>query len=301
MTGPRSTQSTVATIGVFDGVHRGHQELIRRAGRHAIRRGCRTTAVTFDPHPMAVLAPDCAPGMLMSIGRRRSALLAAGADDVVVLPFSSAMARWVPERFVNEVLVRHAVAHVVVGADFRFGANASGDATILEELGRRYGFGVSTVGLVRSAGERVSSTGIRQHLARGDVAAVAHALGRPHVVEGRMDVHGDVATVGDIEGLLPCAGQYRAAITTGDDASAALATVGQGVVTLDASNDSCGRLQRFAPDSRRPPTEHVTVRFDRPAGPPLEIRKNRPSRGHTCAAGETRDAMSAGQMTGMSS
>ena len=188
---PADLGRTVVTIGNFDGVHRGHQHVISRAAEVARDKGldC-VVAVTFDPHPMAVLRPEHAPPTLTTIETRVRLLAEAGVDAVLVLPFSREMAAWTPEQFVKTVLVDtlHAGA-VVVGANFRFGNRASGDVATLRELGEEHGF--TAEGIALDGGPQVwSSTYVRQCLATGDVEGAAEALGRPFTVRGVV-VEGD--------------------------------------------------------------------------------------------------------------
>lgn len=182
---------TVVTIGNFDGVHLGHQHVVRRAGEVAGEVGAEgVVAVTFDPHPIAVLRPEHAPPTLTTIEDRLVLLEKAGVDDVLVIPFSREIAGWTPEEFIDRILVDalHAKA-VVVGANFRFGNRAAGDCATLREAGQSRDFVVE--GITLDGGPQVwSSTYIRNCLAAGDVAGAAEALGRPFVVRGVV-VQGD--------------------------------------------------------------------------------------------------------------
>lgn len=175
---------TVVVIGNFDGVHLGHQHVIRRAREIADADGLPVVAVTFDPHPMAVLRPEHAPTALSSVDQRSVLLGRAGVDDVVVIPFSREIAAWTPQEFVDRVLVEPLRASmVVVGGNFRFGSKAAGDVAMLTEAGRAQDFGVE--GLALDGGPQVwSSTYIRTCLAAGDVEGAAEALGRPYSVVG---------------------------------------------------------------------------------------------------------------------
>ncbi len=188
---PAELGRTVVTVGNFDGVHLGHQHVIRRACEVAAERQVDTVvAVTFDPHPFAVLRPEHAPLILTSISDRIELLGAAGANAVLVLPFDRDVAGWSPEEFIDRVLVGalHAAA-VVVGANFRFGNKAAGDVSLLEEAGRSGDFTV--VGVALDGGPQVwSSTYVRTCLAAGDVEGAAEALGRPLSVRGVV-VEGD--------------------------------------------------------------------------------------------------------------
>jgi riboflavin kinase/FMN adenylyltransferase len=187
---PADLGRTVVVVGNFDGVHLGHQHVLARASEIAERDGLTVVAVTFDPHPMAVLRPEHAPVQLTTIEVRAELLEDAGADHVLAVPFDRDMAGWTPEHFVQRVLVDalHAAA-VVVGLNFRFGSRAAGDVATLREAGEASGFTVE--GLQLDAGPMVwSSTYVRQCLAAGDVAGAAEALGRPYAVRGTV-VRGD--------------------------------------------------------------------------------------------------------------
>jgi riboflavin kinase / FMN adenylyltransferase len=182
---------TVVTIGNFDGVHRGHQEVLAHAeARAAELGGLPVVALTFDPHPMRVLRPDHAPLMLSEPEQRAELLGRYGADAVLILPFTKEVSGWSPEEFIDRVLVTalHAKA-VVVGENFRFGHKAAGHVDTLVQAGAQYGFQVEGLSL---AGEQQpwSSTYVRQQLADGDVEAAAEALGRPFRVTGVV-VEGD--------------------------------------------------------------------------------------------------------------
>ncbi|MER7205482.1 bifunctional riboflavin kinase/FAD synthetase [Streptosporangium sp. NPDC000239] len=181
---PEDWGRSVVTIGVFDGVHLGHQQMVARAVALAGRLGLPSVVVTFDPHPEEVVRPGTHPPRLTT-GRHRTELLAGlGVDAVCVLPFTLDFSHMSPDEFVQTVLVdRLHAAGVVVGENFRFGHKASGDVETLQTLGEKYDFVAEAVPLV-SNGEAISSTLIRERLAAGDMEAVAVALGRPHRVEG---------------------------------------------------------------------------------------------------------------------
>lgn len=190
---------SVVCIGVFDGVHRGHRAIVDAARDLSATAGGRVVAVTFDPHPSAVVRPDTQPRMLSTLDHRVALLHEAGVDAVLVLTFTSELASWTPTEFVDRVLVDgvHATG-VVVGESFRFGHRASGDVGLLTALGAANGFVVSPlslqVGAVVEHGDAGqvawSSTFIRQCLLEGDVAEAARALTRPHRLQGQV-VHGD--------------------------------------------------------------------------------------------------------------
>ncbi|MDN5894149.1 MAG: bifunctional riboflavin kinase/FAD synthetase [Nocardioides sp.] len=182
---PDDLGRTVVTIGNFDGVHLGHQHVVLRAREVAEEQGVgRVVAVTFDPHPIAVLRPEHAPSCLSSVEERAELLRAAGADDVLVVPFDTEIAAWSPTEFIDQILVQalHARA-VVVGANFRFGHRAAGDVATLTDAGEARDFSVE--GIALDGGPQVwSSTYVRTCLAAGDVSGAAEALGRPFSVRG---------------------------------------------------------------------------------------------------------------------
>lgn len=187
---PADLGPTTVVVGNFDGVHLGHRHVLQRAREVADEGGRTLVAVTFDPHPMAVLRPEHAPTSLTSLETRAELLGDAGADAVLALPFDRAVASWSPEEFIERVLVDglHARA-VVVGANFRFGHRAAGDVATLHEAGATHGFVAE--GIALDGGPQVwSSTYVRTCLAAGDVAGAAEALGRPYTVRGEV-VRGD--------------------------------------------------------------------------------------------------------------
>ncbi|MET8907410.1 bifunctional riboflavin kinase/FAD synthetase [Micromonospora sp. NPDC004551] len=182
---------SVVTIGVFDGVHKGHQATIGHAVARARELGVKSVVVTFDPHPAEVVRPGSHPAVLTEPARKAELIEALGADVLCVVPFTPEFSRLPAEAFVHDILVEHLhAALVVVGDNFRFGHRAAGDVALLERLGRTFGFGVEGAPLVAEAGTVFSSTYIRSCVDAGDVAAAAAALGRPHRVEGVV-VRGD--------------------------------------------------------------------------------------------------------------
>ena len=191
---PAGWGRSVVTIGVFDGVHRGHQSIIGHAVKRAAQLGVASVVVTFDPHPAEVVRPGSHPAILTEADRKAELIEALGVDVLCVIPFTVEVSRLSAETFVHDVLVAnlHASA-VVVGQNFRFGHKAAGDVALLERLGRTFGFTVEEAPLVGTdaeAGTIVSSTYIRACVDAGDVTAAATALGRPHRVEGVV-VRGD--------------------------------------------------------------------------------------------------------------
>jgi len=174
------------TIGVFDGVHRGHQHVIRLARETADRAGLRSGLITFDRHPLTVLAPEHAPLLLTSLGRRLELFEQAGLDTVGVLPFGDAVRTLSPEDFVMRVIVMgFGARHVVVGEDFRFAQDRAGNVEVLALMGTEMGFEVEPVTLLSSEGP-LSSSRIRTLIAEGEVEAAAGALGRRFELRGRV-------------------------------------------------------------------------------------------------------------------
>jgi riboflavin kinase/FMN adenylyltransferase len=176
---------SVVTIGNFDGVHRGHALLLRRTVGYARERGQLAVALTFDPHPMAVVRPDRAPLLITTIDDRVRLLGEAGADAVLVVPFTPTVAALAARDFAQTVLVDALkCTMVVVGADFHLGRNAAENVPGLRRLGEELGFGVDAVEVQTDAEGRFSSTRVRELLAEGDVVGVANILGRDHHVTG---------------------------------------------------------------------------------------------------------------------
>jgi len=192
---PGDLGRTVVTIGMYDGVHRGHQKLIGAAvsRARAMRRPC--LLLTFDPHPAEVVRPGSHPAILTSLDRKAEIVSDLGVDAMCVLPFTEEFSRLSPETFTHSVLVEqlHA-AQVVVGENFTYGHKAAGTVDTLRTEGRRFGFAVEGITLAEDASDggdvTISSTYIRACVAAGDMASAARALGRPHRVDGIV-VRGD--------------------------------------------------------------------------------------------------------------
>ena len=182
---PLAAGRTAVTIGVFDGVHRGHQAVLAGASERARRLGGLTeVALTFDVHPLSVVAPERAPKLLTVLSRRVELLAGLGVEEVGVLPF--AQVRDVPpERFVREVLVEGlAVRLVTVGTDFRYGRDRAGNVETLRRAGERFEFEVEAVRLLEEDGGPISSSMIRRLVTDGKTEEAARLLGREHEVPG---------------------------------------------------------------------------------------------------------------------
>ncbi|MET0955305.1 MAG: bifunctional riboflavin kinase/FAD synthetase [Cryobacterium sp.] len=221
---PSDWPASAVSIGKFDGVHAGHRAVIAELKTLARREGLAAVVVTFDRHPLALLNPAVCPAELVSVQQKIDLLGETGIDATVVLSFDRALASLAPEDFVRDILVNTLHArHVMVGRDFRFGAKGAGDAALLTELGRTYGFDVRLIDDVMPLGERrVSSTWIRELLSAGDVRAATRLLGHTPTVRGQV-VHGaargrelgfPTANLSpESEGLIPADGVYAGWLT----------------------------------------------------------------------------------------
>jgi len=184
---PLAEEPSVATVGFFDGVHLGHQAVLRTVVRRADERGVRSVAITFDRHPREVLSPGSEPRLLTTVERKAELIAASGVDVLVVLTFDRDFSLITAEDFVREVLVRgvHAV-HAAMGANFTFGFKAQGTMRTLPGLATPHGLGVETVELVELGERIVSSTSIRTALSSGDLEWPLAALGRRFVLDGEV-------------------------------------------------------------------------------------------------------------------
>lgn len=182
---PHNLEGAAVTIGVFDGVHRGHQELINRAVAKAKELGVPAVMFTFDPHPTVVFQPESVPKLLGTVEERAQLAMELGIDHVVVQAFTPEIASWSPEEYIDRALLDTLRAkHVVVGENFTFGHKASGTPDTLREVSQNRDFTVDVVPLFSEDNHTVCSTWIRQRIAEGDMTAAAEALGRPFSVEG---------------------------------------------------------------------------------------------------------------------
>lgn len=182
---------TVLAIGNFDGVHRGHAALVSRLVETAGRLGLPPTVLTFEPHPREFFAPESAPARLTTLREKIELLAECGASQAMVCRFDAGFAALSARAFIDRVLIGGLqVRHLIIGDDFRFGSRRQGDFALLQAVGGERGFAVEAMASVVADGERVSSSGVREALAAGDMARAAKLLGRPYVIDGRV-VHGD--------------------------------------------------------------------------------------------------------------
>ena len=176
---------TIAAIGIFDGVHKGHAKIITSAVREARKTGARGIAITFDPHPAKVIYPRRKTPSIISTPHRVRLIHGLGIRKCEVIRFDRRFAKMPPREFAERILVRKfRVSKVFVGSNFGFGRGNSGDAGLLKELGKELGFAVSIVPMVKSRGKNISSTSIRKMIIRGDLKGAKSMLGRPVSVFG---------------------------------------------------------------------------------------------------------------------
>ena len=217
------TTGSVVLIGVFDGVHKGHQLLLNRAKE--IADGRSVIALTFDPHPMQVFAPDRAPTLLTTLSDRVELLKIYNADQVAVLKFNEKFAAMLPEDFVKDVLVGQlAASTVIVGKNFTYGNKAAGNVASLIKDGLKFNFTVDVQELKAGDGQVISSSRIRSLVTDGQVEEARALLSRPHRLDGIV-VHGEkrgreigypTANLGNLEGqTIPCDGVYAGWLTVG--------------------------------------------------------------------------------------
>lgn len=183
------------TIGNFDGVHRGHQVLLAQVRESAARLGVQAAVMTFEPHPREFFTqragdPGRAPARIANLRDKLAGLASSGIDRVIVEHFNARFAALSPEDFIGNVLVGGCHARwIMVGEDFRFGAQRSGDVALLCELGPRHGLAVEALAAVKEDGERISSSAVRDALSKGDLERAARLLGRPYTISGHV-IHG---------------------------------------------------------------------------------------------------------------
>ncbi|HET9179929.1 MAG TPA: bifunctional riboflavin kinase/FAD synthetase [Terriglobia bacterium] len=210
-------QKSAVTIGSFDGIHLGHRELLARVVDSARELNATSVVVTFDPHPAQVLAPEHAPRILTPLVVKARLIEREDIDLLMVLRFTRELSLLSPAEFAASILMDKLHAAIVhVGSNFRFGHQRAGDTTVLDELGRKSGFRVETLPMIKVRGHRVSSSQIRQFLSEGRVVMAGRMLGRPYAVSGIIAAGEGVGrkqtvptlNLGPVEQLLPRIGVY---------------------------------------------------------------------------------------------
>ena len=223
--------SKVVAIGIFDGVHAGHQQIIASAKHHG-----EVTIITFDPHPVSIVAPDRTPSQLMPIADRIKFLKAAGATSVEVINFTKEFSQLTADQFIEDILVgRFAAEHVVIGENFNFGYKAQGTPEYLSQVGPKYGFGVTIVKLEENRGSTISSTRIRSLIIDGQIERANELLTRNFYLVGPV-VHGEkrgreigypTANIGlDSLATIPADGVYAGWLSVGEDKWPAAISIG---------------------------------------------------------------------------
>lgn len=214
---PADRRPAVVTIGAFDGIHRAHQALLGRVCQLATQFGAVSVAVSFEPHPLALLAPQRMPRLLTPLPAKIELLVASGVARLLLIPFTSELSQWTPEQFVEEVLVKALRTRtVIVGENFRFGHHQAGTPELLQRLGANHGFTAEVFPRMSFGGRTVSSSEVRSLLEAGKVAPANRLLGRPFAVRGPIESGlgiGSKETVptfnlGAYPGLLPARGVY---------------------------------------------------------------------------------------------
>ena len=259
---------TAVALGVFDGVHVGHQTLIRDAVEIGADEGVSCCVVTFDRDPDQIVTPEHAAPQLTSLDDKLALIGELGPDVILVVPFDATLASVSPESFIDDVLMRVLIPRVViVGEDFRFGARAAGNVATLRACGVRDGFEVISHELVTREGSPVTSTRIRGLVGSGDVAAAARLLGRPHHLHGKVvEGHARGRRLGaptanlefDHRMALPGPGVYAARARHGSDVYRAAVSVGASPSFADAAPSFEAHLLDFNGDLYGSP---LTVEF----------------------------------------
>jgi riboflavin kinase / FMN adenylyltransferase len=183
---PPDSPGTILTVGTFDGVHRGHQDVLAGIARRAEETALHSVLVTFDPHPLAVVSPERAPPLLTVGAEKLEVVAESGVHYMAIVPFTPTLQRYSAAQFVDEVLLRRFhMRELVIGYDHHFGREREGSADVLRALGHSRGFGVDVIGPVTGTDRTpISSSGIRRAVREGDLAAAAAGLGRPYSISG---------------------------------------------------------------------------------------------------------------------
>jgi riboflavin kinase/FMN adenylyltransferase len=266
-------EPVAVTIGNFDGVHTGHQQLLSEVVRAAAAKSLQPAVLTFDPHPASIVAPQRAARLLTTQAERCSILARHGIEYVLALPFTREVANWTPQQFVERVLVKALRARVVVvGDNFLFGHNQAGDTRLLAQLGERFGFETRVITPVKRRGRTVSSSEIRRAVEAGKVALAGRLLGRPYATAGVVVPGHGVGSKQTVPTLnlrthaqvLPASGVY--VTRTFDEESArkwnSITNVGYRPTFAAASGDRELSIETFLLEPLESPApEHIRVEY----------------------------------------
>ncbi len=231
---PQPLRYPVLTIGVFDGVHRGHQRIIRSTVERARQADGTALVLSFDPHPQKAISPDTAPALLQTRRQKREALAGMGVDIFINLPFSRELSLLSPEQFVREILFNHGVREILVGTNFRFGHRRAGDFNLLQSVSAPLGIKVEGIEPVTFRESRISSTRVRNLLAEGRVSLVRRLLGRPYEVRGTVirgagrgrELGFPTANLESENELIPAPGVYAGQARVGDERHVCVVNIG---------------------------------------------------------------------------
>jgi riboflavin kinase / FMN adenylyltransferase len=241
-----SATRPAATVGVFDGVHLGHREIINRLRKVAAETGCESVVVTFEPHPRLVLPHHADVKLLQTLDEKLQRFSEAGVDAVLVIPFDREFARLSPDDFIRDILVgRLNVSYVITGYDHFFGQNRQGDYDLLAESGRKYGFGVDELPMVTAGAMTVNSSSVRRALLDGDVKTAETMLGYPYSLTGEVVTGNRIGrNIGyptanlkpnNPNKLIPAQGVYACRVKIGDENFGGMLNIGYRP-TLDSSH-----------------------------------------------------------------
>jgi riboflavin kinase/FMN adenylyltransferase len=265
---PSSLGRSIATVGNFDGVHCGHQQVLKEVVRSAREKNAQAVAVTFDPHPLQVLRPNAAPRLITPEDRKEALLAQAGLDMLLVIPFSLEFSRTTPAEFARDILAGKLRAiEVHEGENFHFGHNARGTTAQLSELGSQFGFSVKSYPVMMLRGCPVSSSEIRRLLSEGKVSRARHLLGRVFsIVAGveRGRGYGHKYTVptinlGAYDGLIPAHGVYITRTRVGEESFNSVTNIGTRPTFGEASFAIESHLLNFHPLEITPETAVETA------------------------------------------
>ncbi len=231
---PAEVSGPVVTVGAYDGVHRGHQQILKRIIQRARDNDAVSALLTFSPHPQKVVSGANAPLLLQTPSQKKELLARIGIDYLVEIPFTRKLSLLDPSEFVEKMLMKRGIHEVHVGWNFRFGHKRSGDLDTLRELGAQHNFKVFGVSAFSFRGVRISSTKVRSLLSRGNVSLAGRYLGRPYQIEGRV-VQGDrrgrqlgfpTANLESANELLPGTGVYAGYLHSGETTWPCVTNVG---------------------------------------------------------------------------